>query len=265
METKVMTITPEMAGEWLLKNTKNRHVTKRSVERFAESMEAKEWVLNGESIKFDTQGILLDGQHRLMAIVKSGCAIESTVDFDIDPKAFTTLDTGRKRAGSDALSILGFENTQGLAAAIRVYLIYQKGRLFSDNGRANITNDQICHFATNYPALISLMQIGIQSGFINRLMGKSLAGGLYPLIYRSNPEKAVQFYYILESGDAYKYKNGATVLLLRDRLMMGAGKTSGGMRQAQISALIIHTWNHFLDGTELQVLRAPETQNLVIK
>ena len=69
-------IGPEKAIEYLTHNTKNyRRIKQAVVKRYAKSMQMGRWEKNGEPIIFDEDGNLLDGQHRLSAVVKSGCFV----------------------------------------------------------------------------------------------------------------------------------------------------------------------------------------------
>lgn len=80
MKTKLQKITPAMAEKWLATpNTKNRKLRQRTVEAFAADMRRGKWHITHQGIAFDEAGNLLDGQHRLAAIVKSGCTIEMLV------------------------------------------------------------------------------------------------------------------------------------------------------------------------------------------
>lgn len=118
LELTVETITPEVAIEWLAQNVKNRRVSERLVFLYAQAMKDGEWRLNGEPIIFDYNGILQSGQHRLLAVVESGVAIVSVVVRGAEPEALFTLDSGRKRKLTDALTLLGEKDVMNLATAV---------------------------------------------------------------------------------------------------------------------------------------------------
>lgn len=80
--TKVMTITPELAKSWLSSsNIENREVKLKTVEKYAGRIMAGEWIVVDQLISFDVNGRLQNGQHRLMAVVKTGRSIEALVGF----------------------------------------------------------------------------------------------------------------------------------------------------------------------------------------
>ena len=64
------------AQEPLTKNDHNRRLSPVRIRKFADEMQNGMWVYNGESIIVSESGRLLDGQHRLHAIVDSGAEIE---------------------------------------------------------------------------------------------------------------------------------------------------------------------------------------------
>lgn len=106
METKIIEITPDIAREWLEKNTVNRNISPNRVYSYAEDIKKGKWQLNGESIKFNTAGRLVDGQHRLSAVVKANKPIKCVVMFDM-PEDITIYDRGRNRNEADCLIISG--------------------------------------------------------------------------------------------------------------------------------------------------------------
>ena len=78
-------ITPKMAQEYLGFNTDNyRKLNSGRVLTYSEDMKSGRWQLNGESIKFSKNGTLMDGQHRLHAIIKAGTPIDMLVIRDLE-------------------------------------------------------------------------------------------------------------------------------------------------------------------------------------
>ena len=80
MKTRIETITPALATEWLDKhNSVNRKISEPTVQSYAMDMKNGRWTLTHQGIAFDTEGNLQDGQHRLWAIVFSGITLEMMV------------------------------------------------------------------------------------------------------------------------------------------------------------------------------------------
>lgn len=116
---EVITITPELAKEWLDKNTHNRRMGPSTVRLYAEAMKNGEWRLNGEPIIFDWNDVLQNGQNRLAAIIEANVTIDALVVFDADPDNLYTLDVPRRRSLKDALYLRGVTTDRSaLSAAI---------------------------------------------------------------------------------------------------------------------------------------------------
>ena len=113
MKPKVIHVTPEIATEWLGHNyEKNRHIRVSYVNQLTEVMRSGRFVAdNGQTIVFGENGTLYDGQHRLSAIIESGCAQDLLVVWVKDgEKAYLTIDNGTKRQAGDFLRELKDQN-----------------------------------------------------------------------------------------------------------------------------------------------------------
>ena len=104
IDQKVMTVTPEHAEKWLEMNTDNRRIRPSHVRHLAKQMELGRWMLSPEPIVFSPQR-LLDGQHRLSAVLMSGCTIEASVALVQNEDVFRVLDQGANRNISDLSGI----------------------------------------------------------------------------------------------------------------------------------------------------------------
>lgn len=122
-------ITPDRAMQLLEHNTLNRPLSQPHVQRLVRQILAGKWKYNGDTIKLSTSGDVLDGQHRLWAIIESKIAVETMIVYDVDPEAFATVDTLRKpRSGADILSLHGATvHRKTLSAALGWLLRWQRG------------------------------------------------------------------------------------------------------------------------------------------
>lgn len=102
------TITPKRAQEWLDRhNQGNRPLNRRHVSMLASDMGRKQWRLTHEPIAFEVGGRLIDGQHRLSAIVQSGLSQKMYVARDVAEGSQLFIDNGRKRSLADAAAFDG--------------------------------------------------------------------------------------------------------------------------------------------------------------
>jgi len=139
-------VTPDMAEEWLGKNHGNRNKRKQHIARLVRDLESGNFLPTGDSIKFDWNGRLIDGQHRLTSIVMAGVPMFTLVVRGLDPRVRGLLDTNAKRMASDALY---FEDVEGWrtvkASAAKIDLSRKSGRLQTSVDKSHIvpTNSEV--------------------------------------------------------------------------------------------------------------------------
>lgn len=125
--TEIVTISPEMAAEWLIKNVKNRKLSSSTVDKYAKDMRAGLWKLTGDAIRFDKTTKLLDGQHRLRACVRAQAPFQSFVMYGLEPESQDAMDMGKSRSASDVLGLSGLSNSVSIASTVRVLLSERDG------------------------------------------------------------------------------------------------------------------------------------------
>lgn len=119
-------VTPALAESYLRSNDKNRPLSASRLAAMSAVMRGGGWQNNGEAVIFSNSDKLLDGQHRLGAIVDSGVTQRILVVRGVEDEAFHTIDTGRIRRSSDILAIAGKKNPFALASsAAQLYRIIQ--------------------------------------------------------------------------------------------------------------------------------------------
>ncbi len=127
--TKYVDVTPAKAADWLKNNFGNRPVKEDMVVAYARDMLAGQWVPTHQGLAFNDADQLIDGQHRLRAVVMSGVTVRMMVTFGlpsrIEGREMTTMDCvdrGRTRSVADQLVIQhGFKNgsmTASICAAL---------------------------------------------------------------------------------------------------------------------------------------------------
>lgn len=234
MKVKVLKITPEIALQMLQLNTANRPLNAHHVRVLAREMKRGRWKLNGDTICVN-QNRLIDGQHRLMAVVESGCAIETLIVQDLDPDVFDTKDVGRRRTASDTLAVRGEISTCHLAAALCVVDRYMTGRMMQ---KATYTNTEVEELLLKYPGV---RQSVVKTRETKRLLPTSILTACHFLFSELDPVAADQFVVDLIGG--HNLTEGDPVYVLRERLMNNA-LAKAKLRPEYIMALVVKAWNH---------------------
>lgn len=127
MQTQTMLVTPAMARDMLQKNPRNRQLRRSNVHYLANEIKSGRWKLTHQGVAVATDGTLLDGQHRLNAIVEADISALINVSFDCDPSLFTVIDTGSARTNADVLRISGgvSSNETTIGAAVKLVYLYR--------------------------------------------------------------------------------------------------------------------------------------------
>jgi hypothetical protein len=242
----VETVTPEMAKKYLALNGKNRPLGKSTLDTYAGAMRRGEWMLNGESIKFSSSGRLLDGQHRLTAVARSGVAIRTYVARDVPERAFQTLDAGKKRLGSDALAILGEKNTAFLATAARWF-----AHVMKLVGRTSVTTATVVKMVDDYPSLRWWANKCVELK-VNHFMPGMFAGVLAAAHQKHSQDEILTFLEKIASGANLDV--GDPALILRGRFLE---KSVRGQKLSDHAKLTycIKALNAHLEGKKIGFLR----------
>lgn len=195
LRSQWMDITPTMAKHWLENNFSNRPVKQDVIAAYARDMINGTWVATHQGVAFNDRDELIDGQHRLMAIVKSGCTIRMMVTFGLPSviagKEMTTMDCvdrGAPRSVADQLAIQhGMKNASIIAQTARSIAALcsnERTRRLSVGHTLEIYRafqEAIDHVIARRSAEHGLKQAGVLAGFAFAIMskwnGKAFAGG----------------------------------------------------------------------------------------
>lgn len=111
MDSKVTTrqvlMSPEMAKSILLQNTHNRPVSQEHVDNLARQMTEGAWMLTHQGVAVSSDKVLLDGQHRLLAVIASGVTVPMLLTTGVAPAALLNIDRGKPRTVAQNAHLLG--------------------------------------------------------------------------------------------------------------------------------------------------------------
>jgi hypothetical protein len=240
IQTKLELIDRKIALNYLKKNRANRNLSRLISRRYADIMRRDEWINNGQGIIFDDEGFLRDGQHRLQAVVEADTIIEINVTRGVPADAFDTVDTGKKRLASDALTMVGEVNTSQLAAALRLLYHYDNEALHEwSHPMKRASNRQILEVMKNNIGMRACLTESNRKDII-RFITPSVCATAYYIFQRIEPEAADVFLSRLKEGIGLSQNN--PVYRLRELLI---NMVSRGVKKPapQLLALFIKAWN----------------------
>ena len=126
MNYRIVDLTPELANEWIGTMPEfQRKASPVCVAEYAKDMADGRWISGtGDAFRFNKQGQMIDGQHRCLAVIESGCTIQATVIDGLDDEVYLVLDKGRKRTAADAI---GGKNATVRAAIAKSLIALNNG------------------------------------------------------------------------------------------------------------------------------------------
>jgi hypothetical protein len=160
IEYSEVDVTPDMAAQWLANATVNRSVRQRKVMEFASDMESNNWAMTGETIKFDRDGRLIDGQHRLHAVIRSGTTVRMGVANNVDFAAQRVMDSGAARTAADTLRIDGYDDAVTVASVARLVIGWKRGYAQTSHNDG-ITKSEIYDFVNSNPDIKDAARIAV--------------------------------------------------------------------------------------------------------
>ena len=258
MRSRVQTVSPVKAAELLAANTSNRPLSKPTVRSFAEAMRRGDWVVTHQGIAFDVNGVLVDGQHRLAAIIEADVAVELTVFTDVDQGTFDVLDTGKRRNAADVLAIEGEKSSTMLAAMVRtVWLFENRPDLNWSGGSAAVTNHQIVQTLEQHPRLREFVAVGEQVATATGMI-KSAAGAASYLVDRVNKRADLSDWFEGIIDGAGLAKQDPRLLFRRVMFNMARKQAGQVLRRRETRehvALYVKAFNAWADQNQISGLR----------
>lgn len=265
LEIKQVVITPEQAEELLKMNINNRSVRPRKVNELADAMKRGEWEMSNDAIVISEGNILLNGQHRLMAVVKSGVACPFILYTGAQDSSFDIMDTPTIRRISDVISRKGGKNGSKTESTITRYINLHKDLL---NGWETIkrfdthpsaTRRELVDLYDKHEKLIEkwVKKVGAIVARGVRLASEAYLAALAIFLERDlgHEEKNIEGYLkalLIDGATQHK-----TILVIRKKLMLHQMKREKIDRH-DILRYIIRGWNDYLLGREVTYIKTDE-------
>jgi hypothetical protein len=257
MQISIETVTPDVAKTYLDLNKLNRNPSDPTIDLYARQMREGLWVLNSESLKFDSDGHLIDGQHRLHACLRANKPFETYVVRGLPREAQDTIDIGRKRTTGDQLTLAGIPYGSNAAAVIRVILA-----ISSETTNVRITAQEAKQFIDKWPTVIKSTERACYGNF-RKPMNQAAIGAVHFIAseFLGLPDMAQSFVTTLNTGKNMR-NNDDPAFVFRERLMQRR------MHNTRVNSLqelqeLIHVWNLYRAGKRLRQLKLPAEVRII--
>jgi hypothetical protein len=228
-------------------NVHNREKSQVVVDQFANSMLRDAWEDNGAPIIIAVGNKLMDGQHRLRAVIQSGIARDFVVVRGVNPDTFGTIDIGSRRGLKDVLSILKEKNAPTLAAAISTHSAYTKGRTFRPKLRRHSpTPTEQARYLEKNPSLRKSVAFVVAFGSVigHLKISKGSMAALHALFAAKDRPFANDFITKLITGEEITRRNpDQPVRRVRAKLLDDATQRAGSLSQQEKCVVVSLGWN----------------------
>lgn len=255
--TQVMEVDENTAREWLESMAPNRRVSRTNLENLIRAMEEGRWHTDGSPIKFSRSGQLIDGQHRLLAIIHTGMPQTFLVIWGVDDAAMSTLDTGKTRNRADILMIHDptVVDVNNVSATTTIMLRWMRGARNNNLRNDYVSNDEVVRFYDqNKEDILDATRHG-------KRMAKAMGAGsnqafslCYWLFSIIDAEDCEFFWDRLVDGQGLELGNPIYALREMFRRESMAASTRDRMRADVAVALTIKAWNAYRKGEEVKLL-----------
>lgn len=159
VQCSIVDVDADSAARWLATDRRNRPLNATWVSRYRDDITSGLWLFAADPIRFDWDGHLLDGQHRLTALLGLDVALPTLVVLGLDPDSQLVMDQGRKRSAGQQLSMLGIKYAHQIASSMKAAILHETGMMFRDNKLAQtLTNPIIQAYVAGRPAEVEFLQ-----------------------------------------------------------------------------------------------------------
>jgi hypothetical protein len=162
----IETITPASAEGYLRRNQGHRRLVSAHVQALAREMRLGRWILSPQPICFAEGGSLLNGQHRLSALIEAGVSLEMPVARNLPRAASGTYDLHIARTPAKADLPTSFGDTALVHAMANI--LWRSEIAPPDTARAKASAEEIRDILANHPRLIELRTLARRSVELGR-------------------------------------------------------------------------------------------------
>lgn len=247
----VITLTPELARILVAAMAHNRPVRQGRVDYYASLIESGEWTYTGEGIILSTEGKMINGQHRCLAVIQTGITIEILVVTEIQPENWLRMDQGSSRMGSDMIEV-PLRST--VAAALSLIHREQRGWRYVNKATTGrpLTPPETPAMLKAFPEVVdTAMWAHDHTGVGMIRMPEGLLA--YCLFRARMHDRGKAEAFVGRLSDGLELTADSPAYQLRERLMANAASKSK-LPKKEILALWIKAWIAFDAGRSLRKL-----------
>lgn len=247
LSAEVLTLTPQAAGDWLKTSLRNRNISRVRVEAYRRTMADGHWRIT-QPLMRDSEKRMIDGHHRLHAVIVHGSPIEFLVitGYDADD-VFALLDRGYERKLAHWLQEKGYPHSQVLATVIG-YAYRDERQTIPTASQSRLAPYEGIEYLELHPELADT--VSKCPAMVNGLAPATMMAWCFHAFRKKDESLAREFLIDLVMGED---QPGDPVTMLRLRLKANR-RASKKMDRTEMLALFYKAWNAERTGQKVQVL-----------
>lgn len=264
-EATLIYLTPEAARKELAdSNQMNRRLDEYEVRSIADIILSDRWAPNGETIGYDSDGQITNGQHRLAGIVLADQPVWAWVVAGLHPAVRPTIDDHKRRTFRDDLTMNGIPGGTLIESTQRKIMYWElnggMSRRGPDSKRSRLMRVNLAEWYRDRGSEVTGALDAIRD-YPRVPMSQAMKAFTWWLLTQYSPERTVErFFRIMSIGSQLPEDN--VVVLLRDMLVQARTKVIGDHNAArrqtpEITWLVIRAWNAWLTGENLARINLP--------
>jgi hypothetical protein len=230
-------ITPDRAKELLGMNTNNRPQRPTTQQVLIRDLKRNNFIYNGDTIRISSENVLLDGQNRLYACVKSGVPFVGLIVGNLPPEAMKTIDVGSRRSHGQQLYLRGIKNANQVSA-----ILVKMSEMAYGQNNVTFSQHELDDLLEQYPHVIDLA-----SSCKKVIAGcGSIVGAICSIgIAQHKNRLAEQFLTVWRNGiPCYQ---DCPAHLVREKINQTQGKPNQKIERLVMQRMIMSSWNKLLE------------------
>jgi len=276
MEAHIVDITPKIAKRLLEQTDSNvqRKINFSQVTHLSREIINGDFCLNGDAIRQDVVGNIIDGQHRLNAVVRANRTIKTIFVKGLPTENIHTIDIGGKaRSLADVLEInhqKKYKYANSISAAVKFIYAFN-GKTYntgpSRDMKSYLTSSIFLEWIDNNPTITDFVEDTMRlraNG--DKMVTPSIFCGLKWILDRYNKDKSNIFFQQLSDGIGVNREN--PIFTLRKKILstkfVGAGGNRIRLSTKEIVLIILRTWNAFVKGETLTYIYIPKEMPIIL-
>lgn len=242
-------INPQIASQWIERiHPLNRKTRSKHINTLAADMRRGKCYLSNDAITWDEEGWIINGAHRLHAIVVSGVECEVIVLRDAVLDARLVMDTGMKRSTDDNFLMAGYSFPRNCGATVRK-LLYG----YTQFAKLAIPDQEVLEFMENNGDAICFAHEHLPQGRTSHSLIRAVVARAY--LKRAPKEKLKRFCEVLRSGLSVD-RLESSIVRLRNFMVDDTNVRKSSKTPGQVYGKAERALQAYLEGEELSRLES---------